>query len=168
LFANEFVIATDAAARDNRCRGTRFEIAHLVAIASLTAADTIRSQDCPSGAGDDSIRRYEAVYAVSEEEGDKPTVDSGAHGCDERFDDSRPCTPGDVEAGHRVAVADGSVSTAFRPADDGEETYSTLFQPGSFFGCRKLEVRLGPPLGPGVFIAVESCGPKPVLSGKLE
>ena len=46
---------------------------------------------------------------------------AGLHARDERREHARAGAPRDVEARHRVAVADGVVAAALGPADDGEE-----------------------------------------------
>ena len=88
-------------------------------------------------------------------------------------DHAWPGAPGDVEAGHRVAVPVGQVAAALGPADQREPAHPQRVQPGPLLRRGEVDVRLGPPVRPVVLAggvidpAVEAGAAEPVLPGQL-
>ena len=78
-----------------------------------------------------------------------------------------PGAPGEVEARHRVAVADRQVAAALGPADVGHELHAHPGQPRALLAGGEVDVRLGPAPRPLVLVAVEARGAQPVLPGEL-
>src|SRR5690606_1429088 len=77
--------------------------------------------------------------------------------------------PGDVEAGHGVAVAGGGAVATLRPSDDREEALPLLPQPVPLLPGGPLHVGPGPAHGLGVLVLdpVEPGAAGPVLPGQL-
>ena len=99
---------------------------------------------------------------------DEPVLDPLAHDVDERLEDRGAGSPGDVEAGHRVAVPGRRVAAAFGPADDGEDLDALRGEPRPLLAGGEGEVRLGPLPAPLVFVfAVELGAGEPVLPGEV-
>ena len=86
----------------------------------------------------------------------------------ERLDDARTGAPGEVEAGHRVAVAVRAPVATLGPADDREDPEAHPAQPGSLLAGREGDVRLGPALRPEVLRAVELGAAHPVGEGQVD
>src|SRR5699024_2233536 len=68
----------------------------------------------------------------------------------ERLHQARTGAPGDVEAGHGVAVAGRGAVAALGPPHDREEPDPQLVQPGPFLPRGPLHVGPRPPTGPQV------------------
>jgi len=104
---------------------------------------------------------------VTEFEADQPAFLGLAHAAHERFQHAWTGAPGDVEARHRIAVADGIAATALGPADDGEEFQAALHQPGTFFAGGKADIGLRPFARPEILRPIESGAAHPILDRQV-
>ena len=77
--------------------------------------------------------------------------------------DSRPCTPGDVKARHRVAVPISLPPAALGPADDGKPAHPLRVKPGSHLPRREINKGFGDLARPMIFRSVELCRAQPIL-----
>src|SRR3954469_14305189 len=104
---------------------------------------------------------------MAREDRETPLRFGRLHGGLEWRHDAGTGSPCDVEAGHRVAGAHRGVASPLRPADDRKESDALLAKPGALLVVGELQVRLRPSLGPGILLAIESCGAEPVLPREL-
>ena len=86
---------------------------------------------------------------------------------DERLDQPRPGSPGDVEAGHRVARPVRELAAALGPADVRQEADALRVQPRPLLPGSPVDVGLGPAARPLVLGPVEPGRAEPVLPGEL-
>src|SRR5699024_7788988 len=86
----------------------------------------------------------------------------------EGLDDPRSGPPGDVEAGHGVAVPLGAAVAALGPTHHREAAVAEAAQPLPLLPRGELEVGLGPAAWPVVLGGVETGGAQPVLAGEVE
>ena len=121
------------------------------------AADRVDAARAAAQAGD----------AVPEAQLDQAAGDTRPHPALEGGDQAGAGAPGDVEAGHGVAVPGRAVAAALGPADDREEPHALPVQPGALLARGEVDVRLGPLARPVVLGPVESGGALPVLPGQL-
>ena len=77
--------------------------------------------------------------------------------------DSRPRTPGDVKARHRVAVAIRLPPSALSSADDGKPAHPSGVKPGSHLPRGEINQGFGDPARPMIFRSVELCRAQPIL-----
>ena len=166
LFANQVVVAADAAAGDDDSARAVLEIGYEVPIAWCPALGVIRGEDGAADPDHSTAFDDELIRAATESEGDESGADASPHLANERLEDAGSGAPHDVEAGNRIAVAVGRVSAALRPADHREELDAECAKPLALLCGGKLEVRLRPLLRPVVFIAVEAGASEPVLAGE--
>src|SRR6202022_1434231 len=99
--------------------------------------------------------------------GHPPARDRRLEVIDEGLDDAGTGPPGDVEAGHRVAVADGQVAAPLRPLDGREPAHAPGVAPGPLLAGREGDVGLRPAARPLVLRTVERGGAHPVLEREL-
>src|SRR5699024_11556247 len=85
----------------------------------------------------------------------------------EGFDDPGPGPPGDVEAGHGVAVPLGAAVPALGPAHHREDAMPQRAQPVPLLPRGELAVGLGPAARPAVLGSVEGGRAQPVLAGEV-
>jgi hypothetical protein len=169
----EIVVGADAAGGDDHDRGAQLELADDRTGAGLAAGGAARLQDRAAYAGDGAARGHEPVDAVPELEGHLVGLDRGPHLLLERLDDRRSRAPGDVEAGHGVAVSVRETAAPLGPADDREPLHPEAGEPGALLTGGEVDVRLGPLVGPVVLAlrvgdaAVEAGRALPVLPGQL-
>src|SRR5690606_32416219 len=128
----------------------------------------IAGEDGAADADDRPGVDIDAIDPMPECDADEALIDALSDAPDERLEHSRPGTPGDMEARHRVAVAGGPVAAALGPPHDREEADATLPQPCPLLFGGELEVRLCPPARPPIFVAVETRRAEPVLPGEFE
>ena len=145
----------------------KLEIAGDVARALVAALDGARLQDVAAHAVDGRTRAGQFVDPVTEFEADQPAFLGLAHALHERFEHAGAGAPGDVEARHRIAVADGIAAAALGPADDGKEFQAALHQPGAFLAGGKADIGLGPFARPEILRPIESGGAQPVLERQI-
>ena len=85
----------------------------------------------------------------------------------ERLDQGRTGAPGDVEAGHRIAVTRCGVAASFGPLDERKPPDAQIVQPAPLLPGREVHVRLGPAARPVILRPVEACTAQPVGQGQL-
>ena len=130
-------------------------------------ATSERREHRAADAVDGAAGHRQRVDTVAEAQLHEPLRHAVAHARDERIDDARAGAPGDVEARHRVAVADRAVAAALGPAGVGQEADAPLAHPGALLAGGELHVGLGPARGPEVLRAIEARGALPVLPGQV-
>src|SRR5690606_4256848 len=99
-----------------------------------------------------AVLHDELVDAVAVVEGEQPVARRLLGVADEGFDDAGAGAPGDVEAGHAVAVAVGAQVAALGPADGGQEGDAVPVEPGPLLPRRPLDIGAGPAHRPGVLV----------------
>ena len=111
------VIGADAARRNNDC--LRFELKGAEDIARTLAAalDIAWLKDIAAHAVDHRTRSRDLIDAVPELERDESSFLAFSHARDERLEHTRPRSPGEMKARHRIAVTGGAATAALRPAD---------------------------------------------------
>src|SRR5271166_638000 len=85
----------------------------------------------------------------------------------EDLHDGRPGSPGDMEAGHRVAVPLRVVAAALGPPDQRKDLQAPGTQPATFLPCGEIDVGMGPLPRPVVFRTVERRSAKPILQSEF-
>jgi len=87
--------------------------------------------------------------------------------CDERLDQARARSPGDVEPGYGVAGALREATASLGPADVRQEADAPRVQPRSLLSAGPVDVGLRPAARPLVLGPVEPGRAQPVLPGEL-
>ena len=87
--------------------------------------------------------------------------------CDERLDQARARSPGDVEPGYGVAGALRETTASLGPADVRQEADAPRVQPRSLLSAGPVDVGLRPAARPLVLGPVEPGRAQPVLPGEL-
>src|SRR5689334_8929249 len=105
---------------------------------------------------------------MAEPQAGKAAGFGSAHSPGEGLHEAGAGAPGDVKAGHRVAMADGLIAAALGPADHRKEAYAEGMEPGALLTRREGDVGLGPPARPVVFGAVKSGSEHPILQGEVQ
>ncbi len=168
--ADDVVVRADAAAGDDDGLGGEFELADGVAVGGDAAGRGVLGQDRAAHAAGGAVLDDQVVDAVAVVEGEQ-AVAGGLPGVpDERFDDAGAGAPGDVEAGHGVAVPVRGEVAALGPADGGQEGDAVPVEPGPLLPRRELDVGARPAHGPGVLVVepVEAGAAPPVAPGEVE
>lgn len=168
--ADQVVVGADAAAGDDDGLGAQLEVADALAAGGDTARGVVGREDRAAYATGGAALDDQLVDAVTVVEGEQP-VPRGLLGVpDERFDDACAGPPGDMEAGHGVAVSVGAQIAAFGPADGRHEGDAVPGEPGPLLPGRELDVGARPAHRPGVLVvgAVELCAALPVAPGEVE
>ena len=119
--ADEVVVAADAAGGDDHGLGAEFEGAGHLAAAGRAALGVGRLQDLAGDGVDGARAAREPGHPVPEAQLDQAAGAAVPHPALEGRDEAGAGAPGDVEAGHGVAVPGRVVAAALGPADDGEE-----------------------------------------------
>lgn len=129
MAAHDVVVGADAARGDDHGLGGQFERADLLAAGGDAARCVVRGEEGAPHAARRALLQHQLVHPVAVEEGEQ-TVAGGLPGvADERLDDTGTGAPGDVEAGHGVAVAVGAQVAALGPADRGQQLDAVPLQP---------------------------------------
>src|SRR6185312_9808115 len=81
----------------------------------------------------------------------------------EDLNDGRPGSPGDMEAGHRIAMPLRAVTAALGPAHQWENLQTPGPQPAALLPRREIDIGVRPLPRPVVFLAVERRGAQPIL-----
>ena len=171
--ADQVEVAADPARGHDHHRGTQLELAGHDARAAGPAGGRARLQDrspypvdAPGGDG-------ERVHPVPEPQPDPAARRRLPDLLFERRHQGRPGTPGDVEAGHRVAVPVGQVAAPLSPAHQREQAHPEPVQPGALLPAGEVDIGPRPPVRPVVLArrvvgaAVEERAALPVLPGQL-
>src|SRR5699024_7725603 len=118
-----------------------------------------------------SLLHQQVLHRVPGAQRDPPRLAVRGETSGEGLDEARSRPPGEVEAGHGVAVPLGAAVAPLGPADDGEDPVPHRPQPAALLPRRELQVGLRPAARPVIIGAVgllEGGGAQPVLSGELE
>jgi hypothetical protein len=168
--AHDLVVAADAAGSEDDGLCGQLEVADRVAVGCDAARGVVGSQHDAPHPGARAVGDHQLIDAVAMIEPDQSGGRRRARGVGEGFDDAGASTPGDVETGHRVAVAGGGQIAAFGPADGGQKPDAVAMQPGPFLPGGELDVGAGPFRRPHVLVveAVESGAALPVVPRQLE
>ena len=134
-------------------RRAQLELADLARGCSTARARTSRPlEHAARDAVDGAVSDAQLVDAVAEAQLDEPARGGRADAAHERLDHAGPGAPGDVEARHRVAVADRSVAAALGPADVRQQLHALLAQPRPLLAGGEVDVRLRPAPRPEVLV----------------
>jgi hypothetical protein len=161
--ADQIVVPADAARGDDRRARLDLERADDVARGHGAPGRPGCREDLAGRTRDGTVAGGERGHAVAGEDRQAPRGLRLLQGTLERADERRPGAPHDVEARDRVARPVGRVAAALGPAHHREEPDPELAQPRALLTGRERDVRLRPPAGPRVLLAVEAGGPEPVL-----
>ena len=167
LATHQVVVGADAARRHEHGLGAQLEITHHLPRARGPALQPRRRQKLAGHPLHRPRPHGKPGDAVAEAHRDQARVKSALEVGDEGLDHARSSAPGDVEAGHRVAVADSQVAAALCPLDGREPADPSVVQPGPLLARREGHVGLGPAACPDVFRPVEGRAAQPVLERQL-
>src|ERR1700722_11378341 len=161
------MIAADAAGGDDDGLRTQAEVADRFARTAPPLRHQIRFEDRAVDALDGAVMNRERLDKVAEFEG-QPSRFFRAPGAGlERLDDAGTRAPGDVEPGHRIAVAHGVVAAALGPADHRKNTVAHRPQPTPLLGGGESQIGLRPAPRPEVLVAIEPRRAHPVLMRQI-
>ena len=169
---DQIVVGADPARGDQDHRSVQFELPYLGTGAASAPGRGAGLQDRPAYSVHAAAGGGQIVDAVPEPELDAAGRCRGPDPSFEGRHHAWPGAPGDVEAGHRVAVPVGQVAAALGPADHREPAHPQRVQPGPLLRRREIDVRLGPPVRPVVLAggvidpAVKAGAAEPVLPGQ--
>ena len=163
ILAHQLMIGADAAGRNDDGLRLERERADDLARTFAPALNVARRENIAAHAIDDRAGFGQRIDPVPELEGDQPLRRAFAHAFDERLDDARSGSPGQMKARHRIAVAGGVAAAAFSPADHRKEAQAPLPQPRSFLAGGEGDVSLRPLPRPEILFAIERGRAHPVL-----
>ena len=166
--AHQLLVAADAAGREQHRRGVLDELAGHLAARARAARGVVGREHLPAHPGDAAVLEQQLAGGVPGAQHDPAGLAVRGELPRERLDDPGAGPPGDVEAGHGVAVPLGAAVAAFGPAHHREAAVAQPAQPVPLLAGRELQVRLGPAAGPVVLGAVEGGGAEPVLPGEVQ
>ncbi|KAJ0163891.1 hypothetical protein CTA2_2171 [Colletotrichum tanaceti] len=162
-------VAADAARGDGDGGSVEFKVAGHVAVGLDAARRVVGGEDFTADAdGAAVLVRDDLVDAMAEAELDDAVVGGALDGLGEHPHDLGPRAPGDVEPGHRVAVALGRAGAPLGPADVEQEAHAPGFHVVLHLVGGEVDKGLGPAARPGVLLlAVELRRAEPVPHGEL-
>ncbi len=168
--ADDVVVGADAAGGHDDGLGGEFELAGAVASGGGAARGVVGGEDRAAHAAGRAALDDQFVDPVAVVEGEQ-SVPGGLPGVpDEGLDHAGAGAPGDVEAGHGVAVSVRPQVAALGPADGGQQFDAVSPEPGPLLAGRELDVGAGPAHRPGVLVGepVEPGAALPVVPGEAE
>ncbi|CAM5478386.1 hypothetical protein SFUMM280S_10952 [Streptomyces fumanus] len=168
--ADQVVVGADAAGGDDHGLGGQLERAGRVAVGGDPAGRGVLGEDRAAHAAGGAALDDQFVHPVAVVEGEQPVAGGLPRVPYEGLHHAGAGAPGDVEAGHGVAVAVGGEVAALGPADGGQQFDAVPVQPGPLLAGRELDVGAGPAHRPGVLVVrpVEGSAAPPVAPGQLE
>ena len=162
---DQIVVAADPAGGDDHCLRTHLEVADAVRVLAWPRSMS-GLEDRPADPGDHPALGDQLVHPVAQAQVDAALLCGGADASLEGLHDAGSGPPGQMEPGHRVAVAVGPAVAALRPADDWEEPMALGMQPLALLRVGEVQVRLGPRARPVILGSVELGAAEPVLRGR--
>src|SRR5690606_28166383 len=169
VFPDQVMVASDAAAcyDDGLCFAS--EIGDYLPRTGFSPLGIARLQQRPHYTGHHSIFGEQFIHLMSRPIINQSVLHMFAYPPFKRLNDSRSCSPDDMEARHRIAVPFRQITAAFSPANDWKESDAHSGEPAPLFICCKIHIRLRPFLAPVIFILlpVETGCPKPILPSQF-
>ena len=118
------MVTADTTRSYNHSRRMQRKITHNHARAFHTPCDGIGFQYLAMYAINCTIAHRKSIDPVTKLECYQSLLHSRAYAPDERLNDARTSSPGNMKARDRVAMSSGEVTTAFRPLYKGEKAYT--------------------------------------------